>query len=195
MVDKVIAIPRNKITSQVIPCSSRLSFLLLRRARALRLPLLGFSFQLGLQLFGMCGVVGFPTSIDGLPRKGGRVGGVEVLATVPASLPAESHGCVINHGPSIAPKRCVSFVPDRKLDDLRAKSPVPVEPDAGVKPWRNFGEMRRVFEEVREQVGETRYLEELELAGVQNPSQFQSAGKALECYWRLARIAAQPEVA
>ena len=56
MVDKVIAIPRNKITSQVIPCSSRLSFLLLRRARALRLPLLGFSFQLGLQLFGMCGV-------------------------------------------------------------------------------------------------------------------------------------------
>ena len=108
MVDKVIAIPRNKITSQVIPCSSRLSCLLLRRARALRLPLLGFSFQLSLQLFGMCSVVGFPTSIDGLPRKGGRVGGVEVLATVPASLPAESHGCVINHGPSIAPKRCVS---------------------------------------------------------------------------------------
>jgi hypothetical protein len=39
------------------------------------------------------------------------------------------------------------------------------------------------------------YREELERAGVQNPGQFQSAGKALECYGRLARIAAQPEVA
>ena len=36
---------------------------------------------------------------------------------------------------------------------------------------------------------------ELELAGVQNPGQFQSANKALACYWRLARITAQPEVA
>ena len=52
-----------------------------------------------------------------------------------------------------------------------------------------------MFEQLREQVGETRYLEELQLADVQNPGQFQSAGKALECYWRLVRIAAQPEVA
>jgi hypothetical protein len=70
-----------------------------------------------------------------------------------------------------------------------------VEPDAGVKPWRNFGEMRRVFEQIREQVGETLYREELERAGVQNPGQFHSASRALECYGRLARIAAQPEVA
>jgi hypothetical protein len=62
-------------------------------------------------------------------------------------------------------------------------------------PWKNFGEMRRAFEQVREQVGETRYLEELQLAGVQNPGQFQSASKALACYKRLALIAAQPEVA
>ena len=73
--------------------------------------------------------------------------------------------------------------------------PVRWSPMRGVKPWKNFGEMRQVFEQVREQVGETRYREELELAGVQNPGQFQSASKALECYWRLARIAAQPEVA
>ena len=86
-------------------------------------------------------------------------------------------------------------VHDRKLDERPAKSAVPVEPDSVGKPWKNFGEMRRVFDQVREQVGETRYLEELELAGVQNPGQFQSAGKALECYWRLVRIAAQPEVA
>ena len=52
-----------------------------------------------------------------------------------------------------------------------------------------------MFDQLREQVGETRYLEELELAGVQNPGQFQSANKALACYTRLARLAAQPEVA
>jgi hypothetical protein len=55
--------------------------------------------------------------------------------------------------------------------------------------------MRRVFEQIREQVGETLYREELERAGVQNPGQFHSASRALECYGRLARIAAQPEVA
>ena len=55
--------------------------------------------------------------------------------------------------------------------------------------------MRQAFGRVRERVGETRYRDELELAGVQNPGQFQSASRALECYWRLARIAAQPEVA
>jgi len=87
------------------------------------------------------------------------------------------------------------FVRDRKLAELPSKPTVTVEPDTSVKPWSNFGEMRRLFEQLREQVGETRYLEELALAGVQNPGQFQSASKASECYWRLARIAAQPEVA
>jgi len=86
------------------------------------------------------------------------------------------------------------YVRDRKVEELR-KPPVKAEPAAAGKPWTNFGEMRRVFEQVREQVGETRYLEELELAGVQNPGQFQSASKALACYGRLARIASQPEVA
>jgi hypothetical protein len=87
------------------------------------------------------------------------------------------------------------YVRDRKLAALPSKPAVAVEPDASVKPWNNFGEMRRLFEQLREQVGETRYLEELKLAGVQNPGQFQSGNKALECYWRLARVAAQPEVA
>ena len=48
---------------------------------------------------------------------------------------------------------------------------------------------------MRTQVGEIRYGEELKLAGIQDPGQFQSASKALECYGRLARIAAQQEVA
>ena len=88
-----------------------------------------------------------------------------------------------------------SNVSDHKVEELRPKPVIPLEPDGATKPWKNFGEMRRAFEQVREQVGETRYLEELQLAGVQDPGQFQSASKALTCYWRLARIAAQPEVA
>jgi hypothetical protein len=87
------------------------------------------------------------------------------------------------------------FVRDRKLEELRSKPTVPVVSDTAVKPWNNFGEMRQVFEQVREQVGEVQYREELERAGVQHPGQFRSASQALECYWRLARIAAQPEVA
>jgi hypothetical protein len=86
-------------------------------------------------------------------------------------------------------------VGDRKLEELRPKPLIPVQSDVAAKPWKNFGEMRRAFEQVREQVGETRYLEEMQLAGVQNPGQFQSASKASACYSRLVRIAAQPEVA
>jgi hypothetical protein len=80
-------------------------------------------------------------------------------------------------------------------EKLPPQPAVRAETDGAVKPWKNFGEMRRLFEQLREQVGETRYLAEMELAGVQNPGQFQSASKALDCYERLARIAAQPEVA
>jgi hypothetical protein len=80
-------------------------------------------------------------------------------------------------------------------EKLPPRPAVRAEPDAAVKPWKNFGEMRRLFEQLREQVGETRYLAEMKLAGVQNPGQFQSASKALVCYERLAHIAAQPEVA
>ena len=98
-----------------------------------------------------------------------------------------------SHAPGT--REAQDYVRDRKLEELRSKPSNAVEPDAGVKPWKNFGEMRQVFEQVREQVGETRYLEELERSGVQNPGQFKSASRALECYGRLARIAAQPEVA
>ena len=63
------------------------------------------------------------------------------------------------------------------------------------KPWTNFGQMRQFFEQIRERVGETRYFEELGIAGVDNPAEFRSANKALECYARLIQIAALPEVA
>jgi hypothetical protein len=98
-----------------------------------------------------------------------------------------------SHAPGT--REAQEYVRDRKLEQLRSKPSNAVEPEGGVKPWKNFGEMRQVFEQVREQVGEIRYLEELERAGVQNPGQFQSASKAMDCYGRLVRIAAQPEVA
>ena len=87
------------------------------------------------------------------------------------------------------------YVRDRKLEELRPKPPGSLESQPNGKPWKNFGEMRQVFAQLREQVGETRYHEELELAGVDNPGQFQSVNQALACYGRLARLAARPEVA
>jgi hypothetical protein len=62
------------------------------------------------------------------------------------------------------------------------------------KPWKNFGEMRKHFEHMRERVGETKYFEEMEIAGVKSPVQFKSANKAMECYSRLVRVA-ESEVA
>lgn len=66
---------------------------------------------------------------------------------------------------------------------------------AVVKPWKNFGQMRKYFEQIREVVGETRYLEQLHQAGVSNPSQFRSASKAMECYSKLVQASAEQEVA
>jgi hypothetical protein len=87
-------------------------------------------------------------------------------------------------------------VRDRKPEDLRSiASGQQAGPDMAQKPWTTFGEMRRAFERVREQVGETQYLEEMERAGVQNPSQFRSASKALECYRSLTRLVETSEVA
>ena len=77
-------------------------------------------------------------------------------------------------------------VRDHKLEELRSKPVVTVEPDASAKPWKNFGEMRRVFEQLREQVGETRYLEELELAGVQNPRAVPIGWQVAPAHWRFA---------
>ena len=70
-----------------------------------------------------------------------------------------------------------------------------MQPDVAAKPWNTLIEMRRTFEQLREQVGETEYLAEMEAAGVQHPGQFSSDGKAVDSYRRLARLAAQPEVA
>lgn len=75
---------------------------------------------------------------------------------------------------------------------------VPSKPPASVlssKPWKNFGEMRKFFADLREKVGEVKYLEELQRAGVSKAEEFRSTNQAVECYARLAAIANQQEVA
>jgi hypothetical protein len=100
---------------------------------------------------------------------------VDAASPLPGSRQAQQHLC--------------------KLEELHSAPAGSAESPTGRKPWKNFGEMRQVFERLREQVGEIQYLDAMERAGVQNPGQFRSAAQALECYGRLARIAAQPEVA
>jgi hypothetical protein len=112
---------------------------------------------------------------------------VEDADTIGRNIDTSSH--------PVGTREAQEHVRDRKLEELRPKPVVSQEPEGTAKPWKNFGEMRQAFEQMREQVGEVKYLEELELAGVQNPGLFKTAGKALECYGRLARLAAQPEVA
>jgi hypothetical protein len=104
---------------------------------------------------------------------------------------ADPYGRTIDTGPHAhATREAQEYVRDRRVEELRQ-----AESEPPVKPWRNFGEMRQCFDRVREQVGEPRYFEELELAGVQNPGQFQTSAKALECYARLLRLAGKKEVA
>lgn len=47
------------------------------------------------------------------------------------------------------------------------------------------GEIRRAFQQVREQIGEVRYFQELELAGVNDPLQFRTRNQAQECFNRM----------
>ena len=101
---------------------------------------------------------------------------------------SDPYGRNVETGPHThGTREAQEYVRDRKVEELRANASP--QDETPVKPWRNFGEMRQFFDRVREQVGETRYFEELELAGVQNPGQFKTSEKALECYARLLRLA------
>ena len=92
-----------------------------------------------------------------------------------------------SRGPASGAKDPQDAVHDHTAEELCLTAQPASGPAA--KPWRTFGEMRQAFERVREQVGETQYLEEMERAGVENPRQFRSATRALECYRSLTRLA------
>lgn len=87
-------------------------------------------------------------------------------------------------------KEAQQYVAERRIEELQRK-PVASESE---KPWRNFGQMREAFDQLREKVGETAYFAELDRAKVGSPAQFKTTAMALECYARLLAIA-QKEVA
>ena len=95
-------------------------------------------------------------------------------------------------------KEAQEYVRDKNLTEVRtaAKPPAPAPRPAVVsqmpppaKPWTNRGEMRRVFANLREIVGESAYLAELQEAGVRDPSEFRNGEKAEACYARLLALA------
>ena len=53
------------------------------------------------------------------------------------------------------------------------------------KPWTNRGEMKRMFEAVRERIGETVYLTELGRFNVRKADDFRNESAAWSCYKRL----------
>ena len=117
----------------------------------------------------------FTQDVEDIAADGQAFAAVDDRPSAATPSPAESEAILLR-------------VPAQRAEDPGDTGPVS-------KPWKRFGEMRQFFEHMRERVGETRYFDELNTAGVRNPSEFRSATKALECYSRLARIAAEPEVA
>lgn len=95
-------------------------------------------------------------------------------------------------GHPVGTRAAADYVAQQKIAALSQPKP---EPPAGPKKyWSNKGEMKRLFAQVRERVGEAAYLLEMERADVREPGDFRSSEKAMECYERLLAIA-QTEVA
>ena len=77
-----------------------------------------------------------------------------------------------------------------------AATPKPAQSALPVKPWSNAGQMRRLFAQVREQIGEVAYLGALHACGVRSVDDFftmrpvlEAAEKALACYQSMLEIA------
>ena len=89
-------------------------------------------------------------------------------------------------------------VAERRIAELQAQEPQPGPPPKQWPPagsaWTTRGEMKAIFSQLRETVGETKYAEEMERAGVHDASEFRYLNAARECYSRLVAIA-QQEVA
>lgn len=91
----------------------------------------------------------------------------------------DPHGFTINTGGHPYGTRAAQeYVRDQKL------APNPPEE----LPTKS-GEIQRAFQQVRERIGEPRFFEEMQLAGVRDPLQFRSLDKARETYKRLIHIA------
>jgi hypothetical protein len=67
----------------------------------------------------------------------------------------------------------------------------PAATEGVLKHWATRGEMKRLFGEVREQVGERVYLEILERFHVKDPGEFRKSDDAAKCYEMLTENARQ----
>lgn len=89
-------------------------------------------------------------------------------------------------------KQAAQNVAERKITELKAKKAASANPDPQPKPWRSHGEFLALCELMRERVGEVRFNEELDLAGVETVRDFitrQDVKGALTFHRRLALIA------
>lgn len=108
----------------------------------------------------------------------------QVETAPPPPPPAEEPVDIGDNPPNS--KAAAAHVRDRKLEQLR-RTVTPIS-----KPWKTNGEFVALCELLRERVGETRYNEELDLAGIDNPRDFinrQDGRGALAFYNRLQLIA------
>ena len=87
-------------------------------------------------------------------------------------------------------RAAAEYVRDRKITQLRSRSHN-ANPDPTPKPWKTHGEFLALIALLRERVGEIRYNEELDLAGVESERDFmnrQDVRGALAFYNRLNTI-------
>ncbi len=99
-------------------------------------------------------------------------------------------GKIDTGGHPVGTQAAANHVAQQKITTLSQKP----EPEPELP--RKRGEIIQAFAAVREKIGETRYFEELALAGVSDPLNFRDRAKANECYRRMVAIARlQKEVA
>jgi hypothetical protein len=94
-------------------------------------------------------------------------------------------------------KQAAQNVASRKIAEMKKKAPANANPDPSPKPWKTHGEFLALCELLRERVGETRWDEELDLAGVNSPRDFinnQDLRGALAFHRRLTLIAEQESI-
>ena len=87
---------------------------------------------------------------------------------------------VDTYGAPYGTREAQQNVANQKLAEIREQ--------AG-KKWTNRGEMKRMFEALREEVGEHTYLGELGRFGVRKPEDFRNEDSAWACYNRMAEMA------
>ena len=122
----------------------------------------------------------------GTDRRGAGVGKSEAAAR-PTGYGGTSTG-----GPAVtdyAAQQRITELSRNAAPEPKA-SPAPAAPGPELEPrLKTMTDIKEAFAGLREAIGETRYFEELQLAGVAGPSQFRTATQVRECWRRMVKIA------